>query len=162
MTVSHYAKSVHERSYDPQAEPGPRDAHGSHVGGDHAAHPTAHPGPRDSGAVSTQQHAHSGPRPAEAPLSPHEVMGHGGHRPGTSMADMTTDMRNRFLVAAILSVPILLYSPIGREVLGFTAPAPFGLRDDVFALLLSVPVWPTRRGSSSTGPTGRCGPGRWT
>ena len=57
-----------------------------------------------------------------------------------SMDDMVRDMRNRFLVAAILSVPILLYSPIGREVLGFEVAAPFGLRDDVFALLLSLPV----------------------
>ena len=40
----------------------------------------------------------------------------------------------------MLSVPILLYSPIGREVLGFEAAAPFGLRDDVFSLLLSLPV----------------------
>ena len=56
------------------------------------------------------------------------------------MADMVTDMRNRFLVAAVLSVPITLYSPIGREVLGFTAAAPSGLRDDVFALLLTLPV----------------------
>ena len=47
-------------------------------------------------------------------------------------------MRNRFLVAAVLSVPVLLWSPIGREVLGFTVPAPFGLRDDVFSLLLSA------------------------
>ena len=53
---------------------------------------------------------------------------------------MVADMRNRFLVAAVLSVPILLWSPIGREVLGFGVPAPFGLRDDVFALLLSLPV----------------------
>src|SRR5919202_7038872 len=56
------------------------------------------------------------------------------------MAEMVRDMRTRFLVAAVLSVPILLYSPIGREVLGFTAPAPFGLRDDVISLLLSLPV----------------------
>src|SRR5918995_1339479 len=51
-----------------------------------------------------------------------------------------TRWRNRFLVAAVLSVPILLWSPIGREVLGFTAAAPFGLREDVFSLLLSLPV----------------------
>ena len=70
----------------------------------------------------------------------HEAMGHGGHHAGMSMADMVRDMRNRFLVAAVLSVPILLWSPIGREVLGFTVPAPFGLRDDVFSLLLSLPV----------------------
>src|SRR3954470_4336838 len=68
------------------------------------------------------------------------MMGHGGHHGGGSMADMVRDMRNRFLVALLLSVPILLWSPIGREVLGFTAAAPFGLRDDVFSLILSLPV----------------------
>ena len=56
------------------------------------------------------------------------------------MDAMVADMRNRFLVAAVLSVPVLLWSPIGREVFGFTVPAPFGLRDDVFSLLLSLPV----------------------
>ena len=67
-------------------------------------------------------------------------MGHGGHDGGMSMHDMVPDMRNRFVVAAVLSVPVLLWSPIGREVFGFTVPAPFGLRDDVFSLLLSLPV----------------------
>jgi len=72
-------------------------------------------------------------------LSPHEAMGHGGHG-GMSMAAMAQDMRNRFLVALVLSVPILLWSPIGRDVLNFHAAAPFGLRDDVWSLLLSLPV----------------------
>lgn len=49
-------------------------------------------------------------------------------------------MRNRFLVAVVLSIPIMLWSHMGREMLGFHVPAPFGLRDDVFALLLSLPV----------------------
>ena len=40
----------------------------------------------------------------------------------------------------MLSVPILLWSSIGRDVLGFTVAAPFGLRDDVWLLLLSLPV----------------------
>ncbi|HEX6875361.1 MAG TPA: heavy metal translocating P-type ATPase [Nocardioidaceae bacterium] len=81
------------------------------------------------------------PSEAEAsPLvSPHEAMGH-GHDGAMSMADMVRDMRNRFLVAAVLSVPILLWSPIGRDVFGFEVGAPFGLRDDVFSLLLSLPV----------------------
>jgi Cu2+-exporting ATPase len=81
-------------------------------------------------------------RPASeerAQPSPHEMMGHGGHE-GMSMAAMVVDMRNRFLVAAVLSIPVLLWSPIGREVLGFEVPAPFGLRDDVFSLILSLPV----------------------
>ncbi len=75
-----------------------------------------------------------------APLSPNDAMGHGSHHSGMSIADMAKDMRRRFLVAAVLSVPILLWSPIGRNVLGFRVPAPFGVRDDVFALLLSLPV----------------------
>ena len=82
-------------------------------------------------------HAHHEPTTPVA--SPHDAMGHGGHG-AMSMEDMVRDMRNRFLVAAVLSVPILLWSPIGREVLGFHAGAPFGLRDDVFSLLLSLPV----------------------
>jgi Cu2+-exporting ATPase len=57
-----------------------------------------------------------------------------------SMEAMVRDMRNRFLVAALLSIPILLWSPIGRDVLGFRAASPFGLRDDVWLLLLSLPV----------------------
>ena len=71
--------------------------------------------------------------------SPEDVMGHPGHA-GMSMDDMVRDMRNRFIVAAVFSIPILLWSPIGRDVLGFDAAAPFGLRDEVWALLLSLPV----------------------
>jgi Cu2+-exporting ATPase len=66
-------------------------------------------------------------------------MEHGGHA-GMSMGAMVHDMRNRFLVAAVLSVPILLWSSIGRQVLHFGLPAPFGLRDDIFQLIVSLPV----------------------
>jgi len=72
-------------------------------------------------------------------MSPHDAMGHGGHG-GMSMDSMVADMRRRFLVAAVFSVPILLWSPIGRDVLNFHVSAPFGLRDDVWSLLLSLPV----------------------
>ncbi|WP_308284527.1 heavy metal translocating P-type ATPase [Pseudonocardia oceani] len=71
--------------------------------------------------------------------SPAEVMGHGGHGE-TSMAAMVADMRNRFLVALVFAVVITLWSQIGRQVFGFTVAAPFGLRDDVFQLILSLPV----------------------
>jgi Cu2+-exporting ATPase len=57
-----------------------------------------------------------------------------------SMASMARDMRDRFLVALVLSVPILLWSSIGRNVLHFGVQAPLGLRDDVFQLVLSMPV----------------------
>src|SRR5215813_11274189 len=84
-------------------------------------------------------HTRGGYVNVEHAMSPHEAMGHGGDM-AMSMDSMVRDMRNRFLVAAVLSVPILLWSPIGRSVLGFTVAAPFGLRQDVWALLLSLPV----------------------
>jgi Cu2+-exporting ATPase len=101
--------------------------------------PTEHPDTTHAGHAANAGHGHAVAAPTAPMASPHKAMGHGGHG-AMSMDDMVRDMRNRFLVAAVLSVPILLWSPIGREVLGFTAPAPFGLRDDVFGLLLSLPV----------------------
>lgn len=100
----------------------------------HVCDPAAEP--RDHAAT---EHAEAG-HDDHAGMTAQDAMGHGGHHAGMSMADMARDMRNRFLVAAVLSIPILLWSPIGREVLGFTVPAPFGLRDDVFSLILSLPV----------------------
>ena len=90
-------------------------------------------------AEHVEHDVHAG-HEATSGMSAQDVMGHGGHHGGMSMDAMVADMRRRFLVAAVLSVPILLWSPIGSEVLGFTTPAPFGLRDDVFSLLLSLPV----------------------
>jgi P-type Cu2+ transporter len=114
-------QSVPQHVCDPLAEPHRHDGHATHAPVEAAAEHVEHR------------------RPQAPQLSPHEAMDHGGHA-AMSMGDMVRDMRNRFLVAAVLSVPILLYSPIGREVLGFETPAPFGLRDDVFSLLLSLPV----------------------
>ena len=97
--------------------------------------------PAGAGSASVEHAGHAGHGPSAGPavMSPHEAMGHGGHA-GMSMADMVRDMRNRFLTAATLSVPITLYSPMGRDMLGFTVPAPFGWRDDIVALILSLPV----------------------
>ncbi|KXZ61411.1 Copper-exporting P-type ATPase A [Microbacterium laevaniformans] len=128
--------SVPEHICDPSHEPQEHSAHQpvsqgfpahDHGPHDHAAHDhSAGPG----------VHAEHAARARD----PQDVMGHGGHGAGMSMEEMIRDMRNRFLVALILSIPITLWSPIGREVLGFEVPAPFGLRDDVFALILSLPV----------------------
>ena len=74
--------------------------------------------------------------PAAEMESSHEQMGHGG----MSMAAMVADMRNRFLVALALSIPIVLWSPIGTAVFGLRLPTPFGWRPDVLALVLSLPV----------------------
>ena len=56
--------------------------------------------------------------------SAQEMMGHGGHG-GMSMDDMVSHMRNRFVVAAVLTVGIALWSPMGRDMLGFTRAGAF-------------------------------------
>ncbi len=56
------------------------------------------------------------------------------------MADMAADMRNRFVVAAVFSVSVMLWSPMATDMFGVHLPVPFGLRQDVWALVLSVPV----------------------
>ena len=85
-------------------------------------------------------HDGQGPRHEEPALrSPDEVMGHGGHG-GMSMEQMVADMRNRFLVAVGFAIPIMLWSEMGRDLLGFDVGVPFGLREDVWGLLLSLPV----------------------
>ncbi|MBI2246209.1 MAG: heavy metal translocating P-type ATPase [Nocardioides sp.] len=103
----------------------------------HVCDPMAEPVPTES------HEGHDGHRPEHDAMT-HDPTAHGGHahggHAGMSMADMARDMRNRFLVALVLSVPIALYSPMGRDMLGFDAAAPFGLRDDVLALVLSLPV----------------------
>ena len=90
-----------------------------------------------TGSGKSQEASHAGHE--DMVMAPAEAMGHGGAS-GMSMASMVRDMRNRFLLAVILSIPILLWSQIGRKVFGFQVPAPLGLRDDVFQLILSLPV----------------------
>ena len=116
-------RSVPDHICDPMSEPP----------GPPAGHPADH-----QAAAEHAGHAHGG----DGQRSPHEMMGHGGHggHGGMSMDAMVADMRNRFLVALVLSIPIMLFSPMGRDMLGFTVQAPFGLRDDVFTFLLSLPV----------------------
>lgn len=126
-------QSVPGHICDPMEEPADRAAAADRVNHDPSMHgqTVAEPAPEAPAAAHASH--------AEAPRTAQEVMGHGGHG-GASMDEMVRDMRNRFLLAAVLSIPIVLWSPLGREVLGFTVPAPFGLRDDVFLLLLSLPV----------------------
>jgi Cu2+-exporting ATPase len=124
-------QSVPQHVCDPAVEPQPHGLAMPHDG--HRPMAGAGGAPHDQGGHDAGHGGHAG-------MTPQDAMGHGGHHAGMSMDDMVRDMRNRFLVAALLSIPILLWSPIGRDVLGFTAPAPFGLRDDVLSLILSLPV----------------------
>ena len=65
-------------------------------------------------------------------------MGHDMSDPGMAKA-MEHDMRNRFFVALLLTIPTVLYSPLGMNLLGLRLPT-FGLGENLIMLLLSTPV----------------------
>ena len=64
-------------------------------------------------------------------------MGHGG---GMTMDEMVRDMRNRFIVALILAIPIFLYSPLATEVFDIHLGTPFGMDPNILAFLLATPA----------------------
>jgi Cu2+-exporting ATPase len=84
-------------------------------------------------------------RTAPAMPMPHDMAHEMGHGAGMDMQAMVRDMRNRFWISLIFTVPIFIYSPMGNM---FTAPAPpFGLKLDLWLFFLAsaailYPAWP--------------------
>lgn len=94
----------------------------------HVCDPLAEPGAEavhDHAAMERAEHAHG--------------HGHGGQA-GMSMEAMERDLRNRFLVAVAFAIPIAVWSELGDRLFGGTPPTPFGMRNDLWEFLLSVPV----------------------
>jgi P-type Cu2+ transporter len=114
-------QSVPEHICDPLAEPAAHAERHDHL---HPGHQMAaddhHSGHHHVITDAPTEQTKPVPAPhadhaAHTPMTPQDAMGHGGHHAAMSMDDMVRDMRNRFLVAALLSIPILLWSPIGRR-----------------------------------------------
>src|SRR5438045_391795 len=84
-----------------------------------------HEHPRASAAVEA---------PAEHRYAPAAHAGHGAH--------MVQDMLRRFIGSAILTVPIVLYSPVGTSLFGRELAPPIGLSPGLLSFVLtSVVVW---------------------
>ncbi|WP_314172140.1 heavy metal translocating P-type ATPase [Streptomyces winkii] len=105
----------------------------------HICDPLLDPGRRPAERPAGELAEHEHPAPSKHAPPSREATEHEGHGE-MSMATMVADMRNRFLVAVLFSVPVLIWSPIGEAIFGLDAPVPFGLRKDEWALLLSLPV----------------------
>jgi P-type Cu2+ transporter len=77
----------------------------------------------------------------EMPATPADHGDHLGHDMSdpNMAATMERDMRNRFFVALLLTIPIVLYSPLGMNLLGVKLPT-FGVGENVIMLLLTTPV----------------------
>ncbi len=102
---------------------------------------------------ATQAHAQAHAHHAASPAAPthaghagmehaaeggHEHMGHDMSDPGMAAA-MERDMRNKFFIALLLTIPTVLYSPLGMTFLGLRLPT-FGLNTNIIMLILSTPV----------------------
>lgn len=110
--------------------------------------------PNEMLAMPTIEHAgHEAHPPAPAvsarprPVSPaHDAMAHEmGHGAGMNMDEMVRDMRNRFIVSLIFTVPIFALDPMGLAPPLFDPP--FGLSMDITMFILAsgailYPVWP--------------------
>ncbi|ULH17819.1 copper-translocating P-type ATPase (plasmid) [Deinococcus sp. KNUC1210] len=113
-------------------------------------HPTTqearlpHQGHSESVPATTSLQGHADQVMADMPADEHAGMNHDAHAGhGEAMAN---DMLRRFVVSLLLTLPIILFSPIGAG-LGFHVPVPFGLSMAWFGLILSTPVvwwggWP--------------------
>lgn len=75
--------------------------------------------------------------------------GHAGHAQSGMMHDMSdplmaavmeADMRRRFWIALVVTIPIILYSSLGTSVLHLHLGLPFGLNRNWFLLILTTPV----------------------
>src|SRR2546430_14125005 len=74
----------------------------------------------------------------EAPTEHHHAPdAHAGHG-----ARMVQDMLRRFIGSAIVTVPIILYSPLGTALFGRELAPPFGLSSGLLGFVLtSIVVW---------------------
>ena len=112
-------------------------AHGAHAPLGHALDPHPETGGHEEVTHTDQP---PGQQPAAMEHSGHD--GHGGMAHDMSdpamAASMERDIRNRFFVALALTIPTILYSSLGRNLLGVSLPAP--LPANWMMLLLSAPV----------------------
>ncbi|QEZ45148.1 heavy metal translocating P-type ATPase [Cupriavidus oxalaticus] len=108
----------------------------------------------DSGQASTaaarvaalgrhEDHSHAAKAQAHAT---HGQMAHDmGHGAGMDMAEMVRDMRNRFWICLVFTIPIFLYAPMGMQIPMPAPPFGLGMNQRLFLLASAAilyPSWP--------------------
>jgi hypothetical protein len=85
----------------------------------------------ESAAKALHEHAMEARGGAPARVMTHDMANEMGHGAGMDMHAMVRDMRNRFWISLVFTVPIFIYSPMGNM---FTPPAPpFGFKSAIAA-----------------------------
>jgi len=134
------------------SKPVPMAAGHEHPGRHHEAASGATPaaGAASPPSAAVDHTAHAAPSAAakgaaHAGHAMRDMMHDMGHGAGMSMQDMVRDMRNRFFVALIFTIPVFLHSPMGKMFGDF--PTPFGMDRKIFLFATATaailyPAWP--------------------
>ncbi len=85
--------------------------------------------PQTGAASAAMQHAHQ---------NAHEAAGHGGHTEHVDHTGHEQMFRRRFWISLLLSIPVLLYSQMVQQFLGFSMPAFPGIQwiEPVFSVIV--------------------------
>jgi Cu2+-exporting ATPase len=79
------------------------------------------------------------PAKADMGIVDHSMMAHAMSDPAIAQA-MENDMRNRFFVSLVLTIPVILYSPLGTNLFKLHLPTPFGIGPDWVLFVLATPI----------------------
>ncbi len=98
--------------------------------------------PETAAAVKTEDHAAMGHdvhavREAAMSESEHAAMGHDEH--AGHGAEMVRDLLRRFIISTLLTLPVIVFSPIGA-IVGLPSMPPFGLSMGLFGFIFATPV----------------------
>src|SRR6266536_3434131 len=72
-------------------------------------------------------------------IADHGMMGHDMSDPAMARA-MEADMRKRFFVSLVLTIPVILYSPLGTDFFKVHLPTPFGISLNWILFVLATPI----------------------
>lgn len=118
---------------------------GLHCGGEATPNHVCKPVASDHRHGDPDDHKHHARGGPAAPPS-HDAMAHEmGHGAGMDMQDMVSDMRNRFLISLVFTLPIFAMDPMGLADPLFEPPFGIGMDKAMFvlaSLAILYPVWP--------------------
>jgi P-type Cu2+ transporter len=117
----------------PRAEHMPAMDHGDGHHPAHVSQPTAPPH-----LMEGMAHERAEAAPAH-PMVGFPPMEHDMSDPAMAK-QMEADMRNRFFFSLVLTIPVVLYSPLGVNLFKLHLPTPFGISPDWVLFVLATPV----------------------
>ena len=109
-----------------------------HVDGHHPALVSQTPAPPTAPPMEGMAHERAEAAPAHA-MAGMEPMEHDMSNPAMAK-QMEADIRTRFFVAFVLSIPVFLYAPLAFSLFQLRLPTPFGISPNWIELVFATPI----------------------